>query len=100
MERAVGRGWAWRMEHHDHVMCEDMPKSWLVDRKRPKESSVQRLEQYAARFGYPLPEGSAGRLSDAAAAALASLEVSTPVLENSSEPRSAMSFPPTVSKPR
>jgi hypothetical protein len=56
MEAAVGRGWAWRMEHRDHVMCEDAPKAWLVDRKRPRESSLRKLEQYAVRFGYSLPE--------------------------------------------
>lgn len=56
MESEVGRGWAWRMEHRDHIMCEDAPKAWLVDRKRPREKSVRALEQYAARFGYSLPE--------------------------------------------
>lgn len=56
MDSVVGRGWAWRMEHRDHVMCEDAPKAWLVDRKRPRDSSIHTLEQYAVRFGYSPPE--------------------------------------------
>ena len=51
MDKHVGRGWPKAMERAG-VMCDDIPKSWLVDRKRPSERTLVRLERYAASFGY------------------------------------------------
>lgn len=59
MDERVGRGWPREMERAG-VMLDDIHKSWLVDRKRPTERPLRRLEDYAARFGFVPPARGVG----------------------------------------
>lgn len=56
MNRAVGRGWARRMEKVDQFMDQDYPTMWLSGRKLVSRRNLHRLEEYARRFSFvPVP---------------------------------------------
>lgn len=52
MDRTQGAGWKKRMQYLDHYMGEGLPPLWVSGRKVPTLKSVERLREYAARFGY------------------------------------------------
>jgi len=52
MNRTQGVGWKKRMQYLDGYMDEDLPSLWISGRRVPTLESVQRLREYAARFGY------------------------------------------------
>ena len=55
MNSTEGRGWARRMEVRDRYMDQDYPTMWLSGRKLVSRRNLERLETYAARFGYVPP---------------------------------------------
>lgn len=52
MQRTQGPGWRKRMQYLDGYMDEDSPSLWVSGRRVPTLESVQRLREYAERFGY------------------------------------------------
>jgi hypothetical protein len=52
MDKKQGRGWKKRMQFHDRYMNENIPPRWVRGSVYPRQSSVERLRMYAARFGY------------------------------------------------
>jgi hypothetical protein len=52
MNRTQGAGWKKRMQYLDGYMDEDLPSLWVSGRRVPTLESVQRLREYAQRFGY------------------------------------------------
>lgn len=52
MDRVEGWGWKRRMEVRDRVMDQDHPTSWLSGRKLVSRVFLDKLEAYAARFGF------------------------------------------------
>ena len=52
MQRTQGPGWRKRMQYLDGYMDEDLPSLWISGRRVPTLESVQRLREYAERFGY------------------------------------------------
>lgn len=92
MNRAQGAGWKKRMQYLDHYMDEDLPPLWISGRRVPTVESVQRLREYAERFGYgkisseeyrTRPYNNAGTNTNLATAveALSELASSTPDIE-------------------
>jgi len=52
MDEKQGRGWKKRMQFRDGYMNENIPPRWVRGSVYPRQSSVERLRDYAARFGY------------------------------------------------
>jgi len=52
MDETQGRGWKKRMQFRDGYMNENIPPRWVRGSVYPRQSSVERLRDYAARFGY------------------------------------------------
>jgi hypothetical protein len=52
MDEKEGRGWKKRMQFRDGYMNENIPPRWVRGSVCPRQSSVERLRDYAARFGY------------------------------------------------
>jgi hypothetical protein len=52
MDERQGRGWKKRMQFRDGYMNENIPPRWVRGSVYPRQSSVDRLRGYAARFGY------------------------------------------------
>lgn len=52
MDEKQGRGWKKRMQCRDRYMNENIPPRWVRGSVYPRQSSVERLRAYAARFGY------------------------------------------------
>lgn len=52
MDRTQGPGWKKRMQYLDRYMDEDSPPIWVKGRRVPTLESVQRLREYAQRFGF------------------------------------------------
>lgn len=52
MDETQGRGWKKRMQFRDGYMNENIPPRWVRGSVCPRQSSVERLRDYAARFGY------------------------------------------------
>lgn len=63
MDRVEGWGWKRRMEVRDHVMDQDHPTSWLAGRKLVSRVFLDKLEGYAARFGYVRERGESSAVS-------------------------------------